>query len=107
MNTRRAHPLYRVPRELTRTQDMFRDAGGCLEFTRGGDLLVYSTPLDPDMNIPGLEAEEYCLDTISDLAPAYTPTAEEVMRALRGPRGYTGPMGPGGEPCTCRKDETG
>ena len=104
MTIHRAHPLYRIPRELTLTQDLFRDAGGCLEFSRGGDLLVYSTPLDHDMNIPGLEADAYCLDTISDLSPAYTPTAEEVMRALRGPAGPVGPMGPMPAPCMCRKD---
>lgn len=99
---RRSHPLYVIPHEYASdpevrkvlwSEDCYMLAGSL----ENGDLAVYATDL-PGSTYFTISTyygdEEACLE---DFLQPYTPTPEEVVRALRGPQGETGPMGPKGD----------
>lgn len=96
------HPVYRVPSGYDATKRMFLDSPGANNIhPETGDMLVFSTWIGPDVPIPEEDAEKFWLEedaTVRDLIPEYLPTAEEVVRALRGPMGPPGPMGMDGLP---------
>lgn len=94
-----AHPLYRVPLDYPDTRRLFVDDSTCLrtQDPASGNLLVYATSLNPDRIVAEGDDENVAyIHTLGEFAPEYTPTAEEVVRALRGPEGAPGPMGPRG-----------
>lgn len=107
--TRRSHPLYVIPVEYASDNEvreaLFRDQSIVLDELASGELEIYATSLPDDTYFlidAGYGDEE---SNLRDFAQPYTPTPEEVMRALRGPQGETGPMGPQGDRGESRKCE--
>lgn len=107
--TRRSHPLYVIPVEYARDNEvreaLFRDQSIVLDELASGELEIYATSLPDDTYFlidAGYGDEE---SNLRDFAQPYTPTPEEVMRALRGPKGDTGPMGMQGDRGESRKCE--
>lgn len=99
MNYRSPHPLYLIPADFPGVQAMFQDTQEHLTYSdEGGNLYVYATNL-AETNFPqDPRALEQGYTSLADFTPYYTPTPEEVMRALQGPPGPAGPMGPKGDP---------
>ena len=98
--TRRSHPTYVIPVEYASDNEvrevLFRDQSIVLDELASGELEIYATSLPDDTYFlidAGYGDEE---SNLRDFAQPYTPTPEEVMRALQGPPGPPGPMGPQG-----------
>lgn len=104
---RTEHPLYIIPAEYKALREMFEDHDlmEISDVMPNGDLHVYASEFGPETAY-GFDGEwDYHEGTLADFVPEYTPTPEEVMRALRGPKGDTGPMGPQGDRGESRKCE--
>lgn len=104
---RTKHPLYIIPAEHKALRELFEDHDmmEISDVMPNGDLHVYASEFGPE-DPYGFDGEwDYYEGTLSDFMPEYTPTPEEVMRALRGPQGDTGPMGPQGDRGESRKCE--
>ena len=105
---RTKHPLYIIPEAYPALQEMFEDHDmmEVADLMPNGDLHVYASEFSPETDVTDLVDPDYDDGTrLSDFVPEYTPTPEEVMRALRGPQGETGPMGPKGDRGESRKCE--
>ena len=108
---RTEHPLYIIPSEYQSVQKAFQDLDmmEVSDVMPNGDLHVYASEFSPDtcftvsFDYGNYGSNEEVL--LSEFAPKYTPTSEEVMRALQGPMGPTGPMGPKGDRGESRKCE--
>lgn len=106
---RTKHPLYVIPEDYPALQEMFSndDMMEVADLMANGDLHVYASEFSPETDVTDLVDPDYDDDgtRLSDFVPEYTPTSEEVMRALRGPQGNVGPMGPQGDQGESRKCE--
>ena len=109
--TYRANPIYVIPEEIrNHNQLLFKsDVADVSDVMPNGDLHIYATSLPPNTVVYDPDDDDHeDLDDgpkLSDFATKYTPTAEEVVRALRGPQGETGPMGAQGLKGESRKCE--
>lgn len=106
---RTEHPLYIIPPWYPALQEMFseNDMMEVSDTMANGDLHVYASKFSPETDVTDLVDPDYDDDgmRLSDFTPVYTPTPEEVVRALRGPKGDTGPMGMQGDRGESRKCE--
>lgn len=100
-----ARPLYVIPREyehqyldaLSRTNNLAKVLDAPLAAPAGATAVLIAPDYLGSLVIE--EDEEGLHDlTFDDFRPRYTPTDEEVARALRGPAGPVGPMGMAGAP---------
>lgn len=100
-----ARPLYVIPREyehqyldaLSRTNNLAKVLDAPLAAPAGATAVLIAPDYLGSVVID--EDEEGLHDlTFDDFRPAYTPTDEEIARALRGPMGPVGPMGMAGDP---------
>lgn len=92
---RTPHPLFRVPLDLW--QAVPSSALGEMVYAQDGDyILIYEAP-DRVLQwwLPDGYGDEVAMES---LLYRYTPSAEEVARALQGPPGPVGPMGAQGLP---------
>lgn len=89
-------PLYAIPHDYPGVMELFQDTQQHVGYDNG-TLHIYATNIDPFTEITDKGAQEAGYYYLADFVPEYTPTAEEVMRALRGPQGPPGPMGPRGD----------
>lgn len=104
---RTEHPLYIIPAEYKALREMFEDHDlmEVSDVMPNGDLHVYASEFGPETAY-GFDGEwDYHEGTLADFVPEYTPTPEEVMRALQGPLGPQGPQGATGPRGESRKCE--
>lgn len=93
-------PLAIVPKAYHGMMTYMRNMAEVEFFTLAGshDLAVVAVaPEAWDAALEELEGADEPI-TLRDFRTVYTPTDEEVVRALRGPQGYPGPMGAMGAP---------
>lgn len=107
------HPLYLVPHDYRHLRGELLEARTAVLYVTGprSPMVVWMTSLPPEHPITDEHAADNGHHTLSDLAPEYTPTDAEVVRALRGPAGPVGPAGQEGEQgepgqcqCQCQQD---
>lgn len=98
-----AVPLYEIPAEVwLRVKSAIRLQ--CTTVLVGNFVKVLVAPPELEQVEVGPKDDPFSM-TVGDWRYLYTPTSDEVCRALRGPQGYPGPKGDMGEPGTPGSDE--